>query len=578
MKQDDMSARETDATEGMTQDVSHPKSTIFSSRVNRRDMVAGSAALAAAGVVAPGFAQSGAAQDTMPEGAPPEVNEHAGDWPLPNRDYANTRATDDAQISTENVQDLGIAWTFSLPGIGPYGAFASNPIVMGNTVYIQDLASNIFALDRETGEVRWEQRYDNSVVGPNGPAVGWGKLFATVNARDVAALDLETGEELWRTDLDGATGSIQPTVYGGHVYVSTLAGAVEVEGEGEDREFAIRGYEGGHSGLAYALDQETGEVVWRFQTVEEGFWGAPEINSGAGLWFPPAIDEERDTVYYGTGNPAPFPGIIGWPNGSSRPGPNLYSSSLIALDRQGGELLWYHQPRPHDLFDLDFHLSPMLATVEIDGQARDLVIGSGKLGRILAYDRESGEVVWDTEVGEHENDELDGVPPGETIEVLPGVLGGVETPMAFADGVVYAAVVNMATPYTATGHEALDGTQAVQNAEQMTDLGAGTGEIVVLDAVSGELLWSHQVEAPPFGGVTVVNDLLVASTFRGAIFALARESGEEVWSAQLAAPLIAWPAVAGDMLLVGAGAQDGALTAFRLGAETPATPVATPAT
>ncbi|MBW3632446.1 MAG: PQQ-binding-like beta-propeller repeat protein [Chloroflexi bacterium] len=351
---------------------------------------------------------------------------------------------------------------------------------------------------------------------------------------------------------------------------------VEVEGEGEDREFTVRGYEAGHSGLAYALDQETGEVIWRFQTVEEGFWGAPEINSGAGLWFPPAIDGERDMLYYGTGNPAPFPGIIGWPNGSSRPGPNLYSNSLIVLDRQSGELQWYHQPKPHDLFDLDFHLSPMLATVELDGQTRDLVIGSGKLGRILAYDRENREVVWDTEVGEHENDELDGVPPGETIEVLPGVLGEVETPMAFADGVVYAAVVNMATPYTATGHEALDGTQAVQNAERMTDLDAGTGEIVALDATSGELLWRHEVEAPPFDAETVVNDLVVASTFDGTIFALTRERGEVVWSAQLAAPLIAWPAIVGDTLLVGAGAGDGALTAFRLGAETAATPASTP--
>ncbi len=543
--------------------------------LDRRTFLKGSAGAMAALTVATG-ATHVTAQETTPtatEAAPSEVTEHRADWPLPNRDYANTRATTDAEITAENVGDLGTAWTFHLPGTGPYGAAASNPIVIGDRVYVQDLASNIFALDFTTGEVIWERRYDNTVVGPNGPAVDWGKVFATVSARDVAALDLETGEEIWRVPLDGATGSIQPMVYDGHVYVSTLAGAVEVEGEGEDREFAIRGYEGGHSGLAYALDQETGEVVWQFQTVEEGFWGAPEINSGAGLWFPPAIDEDRGVAYYGTGNPAPFPGIIGWPNASSRPGPNLYSNSLIALDCESGELRWYHQAKPHDLFDLDFHLSPMLATVEVDGEARDLVIGSGKLGRIIALDRESGEVMWDTAVGEHENDELDGVPPGETVEVLPGVLGGVETPMAFAEGVVYAAVVNMATPYTATGHEALDGTQAVQNAERMTDLDTGTGEIVALDATSGEILWSTSVEQPPFGGVTVVNDLVVASTFDGAIFALDRDGGEEVWRTQVEAPLIAWPAIVGDTLMVASGASDNAaLTAFRLGAEAEATP------
>lgn len=548
--------------------------TFHQTHIDRRALMIGTAATAAAmGTLS--RERVALMQETIPEGAPPEVAEHQADWPLPNRDYANTRATTDAEITAANVQSLGVAWTYTDLGTGAYGSVASNPIVLGNTVYLQDLDSNIFTFDLETGELRWEQRYDNLVVGPNGPAVGWGKLFATVNSRDVAAIDLETGEELWRTQLDAATGSIQPTVYGGHVYVSTLAGAVEA---GEDQELAVRGYEGGQSGIAYALNQENGEVIWQFQTVEEGFWGAPEINSGAGLWYPPAIDVEREMIYYGTGNPAPFPGIVGWPNASSRPGPNLYSNSLIALDRESGELQWYHQAKPHDLFDLDFHISPVLSEVEIDGQTRDVVFGSGKLGRILAYDRESGDVVWDTSVGEHENDELDGVPPGETIEVLPGVYGGVETPMAYAEGVVYAAVVNMATPYTATGFEAVDGTEAVQNVEGRIDLDAGTGEIVALDAASGEILWTHEVDSPPFGGVTVVNDLVVASTFHGMIFALERERGEQVWSTEVSVPLIAWPAIVGDTILVGSGAGDNAtFTAFRLGAETEATPAATPA-
>jgi outer membrane protein assembly factor BamB len=436
-------------------------------------------------------------------------------------------------------------------------------------VYIQDLACNVFALDFETGEVLWEHRYDNPTVGPNGPAVGWGKVFAATSVDTISALDIETGEELWAVQLEGPVGAIQPTVYDNTVYVSTLAGVLD---PGE--EAGLRGYAGGATGIAYALDQETGEARWSFQTVEEGFWGNPELNGGAGLWFPPAIDTERDMLFYGTGNPAPFPGTIDFPNGSSRPGPNLYSNSIIALDRLSGELLWYYQVKPHDLFDLDFHMSPVLATVAIDGADRDIVIGAGKLGRILAFDRETGEVLWNTSVGEHDNDELEEVPEGQTVMVLPGVYGGVETPMAYADGIVYASVVNLPTPYTATGHDAENGAEAVQRAERMTEVTEGTGEIVALDAATGEIQWTHDVDSVPFGGATVVNDLIVASTFEGTVFALDRGSGEELWRAQLAVPLIAWPAVVDDTIIVGAGAgQNARLVAFRLGAP-PATPQA----
>jgi glucose dehydrogenase len=165
--------------------------------VTRRHVLAGSAGLLS-GAVSWSSTDTGIlAQEASPTpastGLPPEVEEHMADWPLPNRDYANTRATSDSNIASDTIQALGAAWSFSEIETGPYGAFASNPIVTGQVVYLQDLRSNIFALDLESGEALWEQRYGNAVVGPNGPAIGWGKLFATVNARDVAALDLETG-------------------------------------------------------------------------------------------------------------------------------------------------------------------------------------------------------------------------------------------------------------------------------------------------------------------------------------------------------------------------------------------------
>jgi outer membrane protein assembly factor BamB len=198
----------------------------MSRRFSRRPFLAAPLALGLTSLDAP-ESRRVHAQDATPAAtgqAPEEVSAHADEWALPNRDYANTRATTDATISSENVNELGVAWSFPIPGTGAYGSFSSNPIVIDGVVYIQDLACNVFALDFETGEVLWEHRYDNPTVGPNGPAVGWGKVFAATSVDTVSALDIETGEELWAVQLEGPVGAIQPTVYDNTVYVSEYLG------------------------------------------------------------------------------------------------------------------------------------------------------------------------------------------------------------------------------------------------------------------------------------------------------------------------------------------------------------------
>jgi outer membrane protein assembly factor BamB len=501
---------------------------------------------------------------------PPEVEQAAHEWPLPNKDYGNSRATFDSDIDSTNVSDLEAAWAFPIPGIGSYGGGASNPLIINGVVYFQDLQSNVFAIDLESGEVLWEHMIEESVIGPNGPAAGWGKIFAQGGLQHIFALDMETGERVWDSVLQGPTGAQQPTAYGGYLFTAIVAGAVDAElpGAVESR----RGYAGGTTGIAYAMDQETGQIIWSWQAVEEGFWGNPEINSGGGIWFTPAIDIENGVTYWGTGNPAPFPGILDYPNAASRPGPNLYTNSLVALDMESGELLWYNQVKPRDLFDLDFQLPPILPEDE-----PDLILMSGKLGIVYAFDRQSGEIAWETSVGEHMNDNLQELPLGEEVFVMPGVWGGVETPMAYADGVVYALVLNLGTPYTATGFNAADGTEAVANATGRTQLETATSEVVAIDAASGEILWEVHFDAPAFGAVTVVNDLVFTAMFDGMIYALSREDGSIAWSYHTPGGINAWPAVAGDTIVwpVGVG-REPVLLALRLGAEGGAEVIATP--
>ena len=486
-------------------------------------------------------------QDPNPA-IPPEVAAAASEWPLANRDYSNTRAILDAEISSDNVNSLDVAWAFDIPGVGAWGGAATTPLIASGVVYFQDLQSNVFALDFETGEVIWEKMYERAVLGPNGPGLGYGMVFISKNIDHFAALNIETGEEIWEKSTDQRpTGAIQPYVYGGNVYITSQAG---VAGEGEQN---YVGYKGGTSGYIYALEPETGEIVWEFQTVEEGFWGNPEVNSGGGVWYPPGIDLERGVTYWGVGNPAPFPGTVQYPNASSRLGPNLYTNAMVALHAQTGELLWYNQVKPFDLFDLDFHISPILTTIEVDGVERDLAIGSGKLGRVVAIDRESGATVWDTYIGVHQNDELQEIPPGEVITVYPGQLGGVETPMSFADNTVYAVTVNLGTPFTATGWDAENPEDTVARQEGRMHQREGTSDIVAIDASTGEVIWETGLDTISFAGTTVVNDLLFVATLDGIIYALNRADGEIIWEYAAPGGINGVPAVTRDTIIFPVG-------------------------
>jgi glucose dehydrogenase len=489
---------------------------------------------------------------TKVDNIPTEVKQSAKDWPLMNRDYSNTRATTDSEINSGNVSKLGIAWSFNLPGSSGWGAAASNPLILGDTVYFQDLKSNVFALDLKSGEIRWDRLYNLDNIGPNGPAVAWGKVFVAKGHYEVAALDMN-GKELWSTkisDKESVGIDIQPTPYGNMIYVSSVPGV-------SNQNF----YKGGSVGVIYALDQGTGKIKWSFDTVDsKDIWGNPDVNSGGGSWQPPAIDTKTNTMYWGVGNPAPWPGTEEFPNGTSRPGPNLYTDSILALNHQDGKLLWFKQVRPHDLFDLDFQISPVLATATINGVKRDIVIGAGKLGKVFAFDRKSGEILWETSVGEHKNDDLTELPEGTT-RVLPGALGGVETPMAYAEGTLFVPIVNLFSDYTPAAFDF-----------STFDFTKGTGELVAIDVNNGKIIWDQRLDSINVGAATVVNDIVFTSTFDGKIYAFNCKTGDQVWNYQAPGGINGWPAVAGDTIIfpVGLG-NPPVLIAFRLGATTPTT-------
>ncbi|MCH7788621.1 MAG: PQQ-binding-like beta-propeller repeat protein, partial [Acidobacteria bacterium] len=315
--------------------------------------------------------------EPQPEAAPQEVRDNPKDWALPGRDYANSRATFDSLISTENVDRLEEVWRAEVGG-----ALSTVPLIVDDTVYVQDSTGTIYAFDAETGDMRWQSEPSGFNIGPFGVAVADGRVFGLHGSNGIVAVDIDSGEELWVTKITSTPTEgvdIQPLAYDGVVLASTVP--ISIDGI----------YRGGDRGILHALDAETGDVLWTFDTVKsEDLWGNPEVNSGGGSWYPPSIDPDRGLVYWGVANPAPFPGTPEFPNGSSRPGPNLYTNSAVALDLSTGGLRWYQQVISHDLFDRDL-VHTMLVTL---GDGSDVVVATGKGGTVVGIDPDGGDLLW----------------------------------------------------------------------------------------------------------------------------------------------------------------------------------------
>lgn len=477
---------------------------------------------------------------------PPETAQYATDWPVPQGNLSATRSAVGSAITAENVSRLKVAWTFDLPATGAWGSVTANPIVLGNTVYIQDMQSNVFAVDRITGVLLWKAEYSIASTGPNGVAVGYGMVYATLgDTGEVVALEAVTGKAVWRKQIGHPPGEgvdMAPIVYGGLVYVSTVPGTTGLE----------QFYRAGDRGILYALDAQTGEVVWYFDTTNGGL-GASRIAGGGGLWYPPSFDSAGN-LYFGTGNPGPYPLTPDCPNGSCRPGPNLYTNSMVSLDGKTGAVRWYYQDAPHDLLGLDFQHTPIL----VDGMA----IGSGKTGNVVAVNSNTGKVLWKRPVGKHQNDHVTELPSGG-LEVYPGDYGGIESPIAYANGTVFATYLDLPQYQTATG-------ASPENA----NFASATGGIVAIDASDGSVKWVAKIPTLVVGGATVANDVVFTSGLDGFLRAFDTETGTELWAYEAQSGFNAPPAIAGDMVFVGAGfvklGSDGPasvskLIAFRLG-------------
>jgi alcohol dehydrogenase (cytochrome c) len=477
-----------------------------------------------------GLAGAGSSRGTPP----PEWAENTDGWSSHNLGLSNTRADFDTQIDARDVATLKPRWTFSLRGGGIFGVFTSNPIVLGGVVYLEDSDSDVFALRLSTGRLLWQHDYRSLTPsgGPNGVAYGYGLLYGETES-SLFALDPHTGREVWIRKLTSNENEgidMAPQLYDGKVLISTIPGN------------SASFYYPGAYGVVYALDARTGKVVWSFSTVKGGakLWGDPTQNGGGGLWYPPAVDAQG-RVFLGVANPSPYPPTPSDPNARSRPGPNLYTDSLVALDGATGKLLWYQQVTPHDVRDHDFQDSPIVATVPVHSVPTEIVIGAGKSGNVIAFDAADGKRIWTLAIGKH-NRYGSGPLPAAPVVYCPGSLGGVLTPMAEAHGVVYVPWIDVCFKGSATGLAAGGPRTA-------------TGGLAAVDAATGAIIWKRTLPSIDSGAATVANDVVFTSTYHGTIYALSTRTGAILWTAKAPDDINSFPAITKTMLVVGASAQ-----------------------
>jgi alcohol dehydrogenase (cytochrome c) len=484
----------------------------------------------------------------------------AAGWSRPGGNLQNTRDVASA-ITSSNVSQLGVAWTVPLR-VTPHteGAYATTPVVVNGVVYVQDLESNVMAISLASGKVLWRHDYNSPNGGPDGVNVANGVVYAATNHAAVA-LSAATGSQLWSRTLIGNDHEgidMTPGYHHGTVYVST----VPVNP-------AVGVYLGGGKATLWALNAATGAPEWSWDEVQN-LWGKPGINSGGGQWYPPSFDAQGN-LYIGVANPGPLGGVRGYPWGTSRPGPNLYTDSVVKLSPQG-KLLWYYQLTPHDLFDWDLQNPPVLTTAH----GQPVVIDGGKAGILIELNARTGKLLWKLPVGAHNGNDNDGLLteyakptshlklPAEVC-VEPGLIGGIETQLASNGSTTFAAVNDLPLPMNATGRPSGSAAATIQAVFK------GTGEMVAVNQDTGKIEWDTKLPSSPYGAATVTNNVVFTTTFHGDLYALNAATGAILVKTPLSAGTNAPVAIDGDYVIAGAGVplsakQHPLIIAYKLGA------------
>ncbi|HTS23544.1 MAG TPA: PQQ-binding-like beta-propeller repeat protein [Casimicrobiaceae bacterium] len=497
-------------------------------------------------------------------------------WLHPNGSYEQTRFYPGKQLTTDNVSHLRPAFVFQTAVLE---SMETAPIVDNGVMFLTTSFNHVYAIDATTGEEFWHYKHKLGPIvtvccGNNnrGVAISEGKLFmGTIDAK-LVALDAKTGKVLWETQIadpdKGYSETMAPAVVDGKVIIGTNGG-----------EYGIRGF-------VKAYDANDGKLLWTFYTIpekgHEGVWDPKDATGrdmhrdiaaekaafakdssffdklGGGVWMTPAIDKKTRTIFFVVGNPSPDL------YGAIRPGDNLYTDSMVAIDLDKGTYKWHFQYIAHDLWDLDAVSPPILTQArDASGRMVDVVIHGGKTGHIYVHDRNTGKLIrFSQAMVPQENMWV--LPTKEGARMLPGANGGVEwSPMAVNPTLHFAYAANLHQPMTYQVEEAaypggklwLGGAFKVIPTEQQS------GRLVAVNLDTGKVAWSVTTPQPLIGGVlATAGNLVFNGEANGWFKAYDAKDGRELWKyncgAGVNAPAVSYTVGGKQYVAVAAGGNN----------------------
>lgn len=512
------------------------------------------------------------------------------DWPSYGQDYSSKRFSSATQINTKNVKDLTQAWVYKS---GITASFQATPIVQNGVMYLSLPFNHVVALNAKTGKQLWRYEHDRRkdwkmCCGPanRGVAVSNGRVFiGTVDAR-LIALNASTGAKEWDIDVvegaivtegqdalnkddpnsarkvTGGTGigiAMAPVVYKGKVIVGItgVGYGLHIDNPTADAPLgAVIGVAGrfGRPGFLAAYDVQNGKRVWQFDTIPDAGWegkftettedginlnrdvaqekadAAKYADSarfgGGSAWSTPAIDSESDTLYFGTGNPSPQMNDI------SRPGDNLYTVSLVALDVNTGALKWHYQQVPHDLWGYDLASPPILFNYQQGGKTIAAVGQASKTGWFYIHDRATSKLLKKSDAFVPQQNMFKKA-TFEGMVVYPGILGGANwSPVSVdeANQRVFVAAIHAPIKYTLHETPSKDGAPAIRYAASEPTQDPRWGLLSSIDLATGKIAWQTKTAQPLIGGVlATAGGLVFMGEGSGNFNAYSSQTGELLW-------------------------------------------------
>lgn len=478
--------------------------------------------------------------------------------------YASHRYSPLTRITPANVTNLEQKWVLQASVVGTWQA---TPIVVDGVMYVTQRLNDVVALDARTGRPYWMYRYSppadqKACCGSNnrGVAILGDLVFMGTLDAHLVAIDRTTGKERWEVEVADHNLS----------YSITLAPLVI-----KDKVIVgVGGGELGIRGFIAAYDARTGTPLWKTSMIpgpgEPGHdtWkGEAWKSGGASVWITGSYDPELDLTYWGTGNPGPD-----W-NPAQRPGDNLYSDSVVALDPDTGEMKWFFQFTPNDPYDYDAVQIPVLADITFKGAPLKALLWANRNGFYYVLNRETGrflvgrsfvKVNWAS--GLDANGRPIETPPPPGAPVYPGVQGGTNwysPSFSPRTGLFYvpiwennAAIIRRqeveyvaGKPFTGGGWSTATpvpnapGTPALRRGPfNLWTEATGTGAVLAMDPATGEPKWKFTMtDVTDSGVLTTGSDLLFTGGREGYFQALDARSGTLLWKTNLGGQIVSGP-------------------------------------